>query len=77
MRRDTRLSSAWLCLARRKHRLLYCCVITGACFNVTVLAWRKYTTILRLLLNLVNARIDAFVSGNKFLYICIKVVCHL
>jgi hypothetical protein len=33
-------------LARRKHRFVYCLVIVGACFDVTVLAWRKYATIL-------------------------------
>jgi hypothetical protein len=32
--------------ARRKHRFVYCCVNAGACFDVTVLAWRKYATIL-------------------------------
>jgi hypothetical protein len=37
----TRLGSA-----RRKHRFVYCCVIVGACFVVTVVARRKYTTIL-------------------------------
>jgi hypothetical protein len=30
---------------RRKHRFVYCCVIAGTCFDVTVLAWRKYATI--------------------------------
>jgi hypothetical protein len=32
--------------ARRKHRFVYCCVISGSCFEVTVLAWSKYATIL-------------------------------
>jgi hypothetical protein len=41
MRDLSRLGSA-----RRKHRFVYCCVIVGACFDVTVLAWRKYATIL-------------------------------
>jgi hypothetical protein len=27
--------------ARRKHRFIYCCVIAGACFDVTVLTRRK------------------------------------
>jgi hypothetical protein len=36
----TRLGSA-----RWKHRFVYCCVIAGACFDVTVLAWRKYATV--------------------------------
>jgi hypothetical protein len=40
MRDSLRLGSA-----RRKHRFVYCCVIAAACFNVTVLAWRKYATI--------------------------------
>jgi hypothetical protein len=31
--------------ARRKHRFGYCCVIVGACFDVTILAWRKYATV--------------------------------
>jgi hypothetical protein len=37
--------SALLGTAQRKHHFVYCCVIMGACFDVTVLAWRKYTTI--------------------------------
>jgi hypothetical protein len=41
----TRHGSAQLCSARRKHHFVYCCVIAGACFDVTVLAWHKYTTI--------------------------------
>jgi hypothetical protein len=40
MRDSSRFGSA-----RRKHRFVYCCVIAGACFDVTVLAWRKYATI--------------------------------
>jgi hypothetical protein len=39
------LGSALLGTARRKHRFVYCCVIAGACFDVTVLAWRKYATV--------------------------------
>jgi hypothetical protein len=50
MRRDarpdsSRLGSARLGSARRKHCFVYCCVIAGECFDVTVLAWRKYATI--------------------------------
>jgi uncharacterized protein YqiB (DUF1249 family) len=37
----SRLSSA-----RRNHRFVYRCVIAGACFDVTVLAWHKYATLL-------------------------------
>jgi hypothetical protein len=32
----------------------------------------KKTYILKLLLNIVTAEIEAFVSGNKFLYACVK-----
>jgi hypothetical protein len=39
------LGSARLFSARRKHRFVYCCIIAGACLDVTVLAWRKYATI--------------------------------
>jgi hypothetical protein len=39
------LGSARLGTARRKHHFVYCCVIAGTCFDVTVLAWRKYATI--------------------------------
>jgi hypothetical protein len=39
------LNSALLRSAQRKHRFVYCCIIVGACFDVTVLAWRKYATI--------------------------------
>jgi hypothetical protein len=42
---SARLCSVLLCSAQRQHRFVYCCVIAGACFDVTVLAWRKYTTI--------------------------------
>jgi hypothetical protein len=45
----TRHGSARLGSARRKHRIIYCCVIAEACFDVTVLAWHKYTTILFIL----------------------------
>jgi hypothetical protein len=41
----SRLGSALLSSAQRKHRFLYCCAIVGACFDVTVLAWHKYTTV--------------------------------
>jgi hypothetical protein len=37
---------AELSSARRKHRFIYCCVIAGRCFEVTVLAWCKYTTVI-------------------------------
>jgi hypothetical protein len=41
----TRHGSARLGSVRRKHRFVYCCVIVGAYFDVTVLAWHKYATI--------------------------------
>jgi hypothetical protein len=41
----TRHGSARLGSAQRKHRFVYCCVIAGTCFDVTVLAWRKYATL--------------------------------
>jgi hypothetical protein len=37
----------------------------------------KNTYILKLLLNIVIAGIETLVSGNKFLYDCVKEVCHL
>jgi hypothetical protein len=40
-----RLGSAILGTARRKHRFVYYCVIAGACFDVTILTWRKFATI--------------------------------
>jgi hypothetical protein len=40
-----RLGSILLGSARRKRRFVYYCVIAGVCFDVTVLAWRKYATI--------------------------------
>jgi hypothetical protein len=43
--RDSAQSSARFCSARRKDRFVYCCVIAGTCFDVTVPAWRKYATI--------------------------------
>jgi hypothetical protein len=46
-RRDdaTRHGTSEFGSARRKHRFVHCCVIAGMCFEVTVLAWRKYGTI--------------------------------
>jgi hypothetical protein len=39
---------------------------------------KKNTYILKLLLNIVTAGIEALaVSGNKFLYACVKEVCRL
>jgi hypothetical protein len=32
--------------ARRKHLFIYCCIIAGMCFDVTVLAQLKYATLL-------------------------------
>jgi hypothetical protein len=45
MQCDAQLITAQLCSAQRKHRFVYCRVIVGACFDVTVLAWHKYATI--------------------------------
>jgi hypothetical protein len=45
-RGDVMSYSSRLGSAQRKHCFVYCCVIVGACFDVTVLAWRKYATIL-------------------------------
>jgi hypothetical protein len=45
-----RLGSAILGTARRKHRFIYYCAIAGACFDVTILTWRKYATVLSPLL---------------------------
>jgi hypothetical protein len=41
---DERLVTAWLGMEKTPLRLLLC--NPGACFNVTVLAWRKYATLL-------------------------------
>jgi hypothetical protein len=39
---------------------------------------QKNTYMLKLLLSVVTAGIEALiVSGNKFLYACVKEVCHL
>jgi hypothetical protein len=38
----------------------------------------KYVTILKLLRNVLTAAIETLVvSGNKFLYVCVKNVCRL
>jgi hypothetical protein len=43
-----------------------------------ILLYTKDLYILELLLNIVTAEIEALViSGNKFLYACVKDVCHL
>jgi hypothetical protein len=38
---------------------------------------QKNTYILKLLLNVITAEIEELLSGNKFLYACVKEVCHL
>jgi hypothetical protein len=43
-RGDARIVTALLGSARRKHSFVYCCVIAGACFDVTVLAWSSLNT---------------------------------
>jgi hypothetical protein len=40
-----RHGTAELGSAQRNQLFVYCCVIAGTCFEVTVLAWRKYATI--------------------------------
>jgi hypothetical protein len=42
-----------------------------------LLVYTKNIYILQLLLNVVTAGIEALVSGNKFLYVCVKEVCRL
>jgi hypothetical protein len=42
---DARRCATRLGSARRKHSFVKCCLIAGTCFDVTVLAWRKYATI--------------------------------
>jgi hypothetical protein len=43
--------------------------------EISLYTTNMYT--LKLLLNIVIARIEALVSRNKFLYACVKKVCHL
>jgi hypothetical protein len=69
-----RLCSALLCSVLRKHRFVYCCVIAGACFDVTVLAWRKYATIfmkgeVSTLLNWAQRFKDILGFGSIYLHI--------
>jgi hypothetical protein len=49
MHDSSQLGSAW-----RKHCFVYCCIIVRACFDVTVLAWRKYSTISTQILQVYN-----------------------
>jgi hypothetical protein len=42
---EPRLGTTELGSARNKHRFVYCCVIAETGFEVTVIAWCKYTTI--------------------------------
>jgi hypothetical protein len=44
---SARIGSALLGSARRKNHVVYCCVIAEVSFDVRVLAWRKYATIIR------------------------------
>jgi hypothetical protein len=62
---SARLGSARLDSARKKHRFVYCCVIVGACSEITVLAWRKYATIY-----IMCFRTLSFM-GTWVLYVCI------
>jgi hypothetical protein len=39
--------------------------------------YTKNICILKLILNVVTAGIEALVSGNKFLYACVKEICRL
>jgi hypothetical protein len=43
----------------------------------TMLLYTKNTHIPKLLLNLVAVGIETLVWGNKFLYVCVREVCHL
>jgi hypothetical protein len=61
MRRDEHLGLAW-----RKHSFVYCCVITEACLDVTVLAWRKYTTVFPTALFLFNNTVRYWKWNNGF-----------
>jgi hypothetical protein len=64
-RGNARLVTAVLSSARRKHRLVYCCVIAGTYFDITVLAWRKYATIHTHIHIYIN--FDSWNSKNHFL----------
>jgi hypothetical protein len=56
--------------ARRKYRFVYCCVIVGTCFDVTVLARRKYATLL------LEFRIACFYSQEfTSIYNRVHIVC--
>jgi hypothetical protein len=48
-RGEAPLGKAELSSTRRKHRVVYSCVIARTCFEVTVLTWSKYATLLSLL----------------------------
>jgi hypothetical protein len=65
---SARLCSGLLCSARRKHRFVYCCVIAGTCFDVTVLAWRKYATISSIFLFIRGLFCNAFSTIYLWLY---------
>jgi hypothetical protein len=41
----TRHGTAELGSAQRKYHFIYCCIIAGTCFEVTVLAWCKYAIV--------------------------------
>jgi hypothetical protein len=45
MRYSSRHGRAGLGSARKKHSFVYCCVIAGTYFEVTVFAYRKYAII--------------------------------
>jgi hypothetical protein len=42
-----------------------------------LLLYTKNTHILKLFLKVATAGIEALVSGNKFLYVCVKEICRL
>jgi hypothetical protein len=51
-------------------------LLTKQAMRKNVIIYRNMY-ILKLLLNVVTAGIDALVSENKVLYACVKEVCHL
>jgi hypothetical protein len=52
-------------------------MLTKQAMRKTIL-YTKNTYILKLVLNVVTTGIEALVlSGNKFMYACVKEVCHL
>jgi hypothetical protein len=70
---SARHGTAELGSARRKHLFVYCCIIVGTCFKVTVLACSKYATVCMYVCMYVCMCVCMYVC----MYVCMSIKCYL